>query len=261
MQKDSIITTDRILAAFPNNYHKLDVFYKGPLVWRNRLCVPPSPDETLIVAGHSDYPVVDSLIDRYPNASWWATNVQTPRAHGLPLGITNDTQESEVHPVYGNLDAMVEVAHQPRLLRNLVYMNFSVDTYPTERAYVWNLFADKPWVTKGSHVPTLDGRKTFLTEIRNHSFVLCPRGYGVDTHRLWETLYMGSIPIVRSDIAHSGWTDLPILFVNSWTDVTYDFLQKEEIRIRSSSWNLKKLNVNYWIQQIQDENRHRIDSN
>lgn len=35
--------------------------------------------------------------------------------------------------------------------------------------------------------------------VNEHRFVLCPRGNGIDTHRFWETLYRGSIPIVFKD--------------------------------------------------------------
>lgn len=259
--KENIITSDRILAAFPSNYHKMDVFYTGgrSISWRGRVCGRPPPSETLIVTGHSDFPIVDALLDLYPRASWWGTNKQCSRARALPLGITNNTQESDLHPIYGDLNVMAEVVAKPSAIRNLVYMNFAIGTYPSERQPVYDQFADKPWVTVGTPVSTHEGRKAFLEEIRNHSFVLCPRGNGVDTHRLWETLYMGSIPIVRRDIAHSDWTDLPILFVNSWNEVTEEFLRREEIRIRNTEWNWRKLHVQYWIESIRNEARNRAD--
>jgi hypothetical protein len=50
-------------------------------------------------------------------------------------------------------------------------------------------------------------------------FVACPRGNGTDTHRFWETLYRGSIPVVK----RSNWTKsirllgLPILELENWS--------------------------------------------
>lgn len=50
-------------------------------------------------------------------------------------------------------------------------------------------------------------------------FVACPRGNGFDTHRFWETLYRGSIPIV----IESSWSQyfldigMPLIEVKSWT--------------------------------------------
>jgi hypothetical protein len=134
--------------------------------------------------------------------------------------------------------------------KNLVYMNFNISTYPQERQNVFDLFQDKEWVTKGVIENTLEGRTTFLREIKNHTFALCPRGGGVDTHRLWETLYMGSIPIVKKDVALSDFEDLPICFINEWDEVSPEFLYNEKQRILSRDWNMQKLKVSYWIEKI-----------
>jgi hypothetical protein len=49
-------------------------------------------------------------------------------------------------------------------------------------------------------------------------FVACPRGNGTDTHRFWETLYRGSIPVVKrtkwSDSLKS--LDIPFIELSSW---------------------------------------------
>lgn len=249
--RDDIITSDKYLSAFPHNYHKTDVFYQTtPVVWRGRSHMPPSSSTSLIVSGHSDAPIRDETAQRYPGVTWFTINKQTHAVHGIPLGITNNTYESTLHPIYGNTDIMVEVASRPRTIENVVYMNFSIHTYPRERARVWDRFHTMPWVTCGHSEDTIEGRRRFLQSIRNHSFVLCPRGNGIDTHRLWETLYMGSIPIVIRDIAHSDWTDLPILFVDSWDEVTEEYLRRERDRIESTQWNMEKLLIGYWVGRI-----------
>lgn len=88
-------------------------------------------------------------------------------------------------------------------------------------------------------------------EIRNSKFVFCPRGNGIDTHRLWETLYMGSIPIVRFEPqTHHLFTDLPILFIDDWSVITEEFLQEKYREITSKTWNMEKLKVGYWFDFI-----------
>jgi hypothetical protein len=249
--KDDVITTDKYLAAFPKNYSKTEALFRPGVVWRGRLVSHPPLNSRLIVSGHSDLSLIEGIVRMYPLARWFGVNKQASRVNGLPLGITNDTDESELHRIYGNVDVMVEVASEPRSIKNLVYMNFSVGTYPSVRQHVWDLFKEKSWVTVGQPVNTLDGRRDFLREVRNHRFVLCPRGNGIDTHRLWETLYMGSIPVVIRDIAHSDWTDLPILFIDSWEQVTEEFLNSQIERFETTQWNMNKLHVGYWIRQIQ----------
>jgi hypothetical protein len=258
--ESDVITTDKYLAAFPQNYYKMDLIHYGRVMeWRGRVYRPPTALSRFIVSGHSDFSITDGLVRNYPLAKWFGVNNQSRRACGIPLGITNNTNETDVHSIYGNVDVMVELASKPREIKNLVYMNFATNTYPMEREKVWNMFRTKEWVTAGIPVNTMEGRKMFLTEMRDHEYILCPRGNGIDTHRLWETLYMGSIPIVIQDVAHAGWQDLPILFVSSWEEVTEDFLRKQLPRFQTTQWNMKKLHVGYWINHIREtynENRN-----
>ena len=120
---------------------------------------------------------------------------------------------------------------------------------------MYRKFAEKPWVTEGTMIQTPEGRRTYLRDLRNHEFVLCPRGHGVDTHRLWETLYMGSIPIVQRDPVHSGWQDLPICWIDSWDEVTPEFLSQQKEAILNRRLNLEKLRVGYWIRFIETHSK------
>jgi hypothetical protein len=212
--------------------------------------IPPPKNATLIISGHSDYGITDKEVDFYNPRVWYTINKQTKKVFSLPLGITNNTNESHLHGIYGNVDSMIQVMNEKKQYKNLVYMNFNISTYPQERQTVFNLFQDKEWVTKGVIENTLEGRTRFLRELKNHTFALCPRGGGVDTHRLWETLYMGSIPIVKKDLALIDFEDLPICFINEWDEVTQEFLENEKQRILSRDWNMQKLKVSYWIEKI-----------
>jgi hypothetical protein len=85
-----------------------------------------------------------------------------------------------------------------------------------------------------------------LTE--KYKFVACPRGNGLDTHRFWETLYRGSIPIVKE----STWAGLikrlgiPLLVVPEWTPyelskaISYAEFKDYDPRNVSALW------INYW---------------
>jgi hypothetical protein len=258
--KDDIITTDKFLHTFPNIYHKTDVIVqKGPIIRRGKIMYPPPKNETILISGHSDYGVTNELVDYYNPNLWFTVNKQTslPNVRSLPLGITNDSGESVLHYIYGNLDCMIQVMSEPKDYKNLVYMNFNIQTFPQERQSVFDMFSNKTWVTVGNIENSIPGRTRFLGEIRNHTFVLCPRGNGVDTHRMWETLYMGSIPIVKRDIAMDDFSDLPICFINDWTEVTPEFLNTEKLRIENGNWNMDKLKMSYWISAIQSESVYR----
>ena len=255
-----VITHDKFLAfqqTSPSeiSYMKMDTLFHGrPIMWRGK---PHAAIPTKVwITGHSDYGLTPAIYARYRGAcsSWFAVNkeVDQPNVFAIPLGITNDCDDSPIHRIYGNTRIMYEVAQEPQLFHPtaLVYMNFSIPTYPAERQPVFDMFKDKSWVHSESSVNTLEGRKGYLRQIRNHKFTICPRGNGLDTHRLWETLYMGSIPIVRRETALTEFTDLPICWIDSWDQVTPEFLESEFARIRSVPPRLEKLKMSYWTQKI-----------
>jgi hypothetical protein len=255
MDLDDIITGDKFLSLNSNDiaYIKTDtLILQEHIEWRGAIhSWRPAP---VWISGHSDYPITEGVFRFYEKYCkiWFASNkdIEHPKIISIPIGITNFTQESPDHPIFGNIDIMKEVALRPRTIQNLVYMNFLVRTYPPEREVCYSTFYGKPWVTLGHSEKTLDARKQFLIDIRNHLFVLCPRGNGVDTHRLWETLYMGSIPIVKRDIAVRDFTDLPILFVDDWNEITEDYLLEKYEEMKGRTWNMKKLTFTYWKERI-----------
>jgi hypothetical protein len=61
---------------------------------------------------------------------------------------------------------------------------------------------------------------------------------------------MGSIPIEKRNINNQFYTDLPILFVDSWEEINEALLQDEYERIIHCQWNMDKLNFEYWKNKI-----------
>lgn len=254
-EEEDILTCDKYLSLQNEKiaYMKTDTLVqRQPIEWRDK--VHYARPARVWISGHSDFPITRELFDLFQQNTtvWYCINKEIvhPKLVSLPLGITNNTEESPDHAIFGNTSIMKEVVSMPKRVRNLVYMNFLISTYPQERQLCYDTFSGKPWVTVGKSEKTLDARKKFLTEIRNHMFVLCPRGNGIDTHRVWETLYMGSIPIVKKCPAMNDFSDLPILFIDDWSQVTEDFLLKEYERILGANWKMEKLTFGFWKNMI-----------
>ena len=53
-------------------------------------------------------------------------------------------------------------------------------------------------------------------------FVACPEGNGIDTHRLWEALYLRTIPIVEKNKISDFFikAKLPVMILNKWSDLS-----------------------------------------
>jgi hypothetical protein len=255
-EESDIITTDKFL-SLQNPiiaYIKTDTLvHNCPYPWRGQMHTFRTAP--IWISGHADAGVTTMIYNRYHQYThvWFTINMEhsSPNLIAIPLGITNDCDDSPIHRIYGNTKVMVEAVSEPRIIKNTVYMNFQTHTCPSEREPVYNMFKDKSWVTLGQVENTLRGRLTFLRDIRSHKFVLCPRGGGVDTHRLWETLYMCSIPIVKRHVALNDFGDLPICWINDWSEVTPEFLESEYKRITEATWNIEKLKFSYWERLVQ----------
>lgn len=261
---DDIITTDKYLAISKKSnfqdkitYIKTDVlYYNRQIEWRGEVH-PKDINEFKkpnAIVGHSDYEINDSIIYRYPFNKWFVINSNSKaiNVHPLPLGITNNTNESPDHPIFGDTEIMLEVFNTNYKKEHLAYLNVSPATHP-ERKEVIELFKDCNYVYKKNLVKTINDRRQFLIDIRKSKFVLCPRGNGIDTHRFWETLYMGSIPIVKRDILYESFTDLPILIVDDWKELTAEYLENKYSEITSKEWNYDKLKISYWEKYIEDK--------
>jgi len=236
----------------PNiTFYKTDMFISwlsSSLVINHETINNIKPGNVIII-GNSDISITDyvcKLINK--NAKMiFCSNCHrgNETAFSLPIGISNKTNY-----VHGETDIFPVLLKTPKMKYNWVYMNMAIYTYPVERQKVFDMFKGFSWVTNEKPQLNSQHRNNFLSQIYNHPFVLCPRGNGTDTHRIWETLYLKSIPIVKMEIGYQDFTDLPILFVNDWSEVTLDYLIQQYDIIHSKEWNMEKLTMTWWKNEI-----------
>ena len=66
---------------------------------------------------------------------------------------------------------------------------------------------------------TSGDRNEFWSAHSTHAFSLAPAGHGIDTHRLWESLNLHTVPIVLSSSLDPLYTQFPIVIVQQWSEV------------------------------------------
>lgn len=86
----------------------------------------------------------------------------------------------------------------------------------------------------------------YLAEMKTHKFAVAPPGRGLDTHRAWESLMVGTIPIMMTTPLNSLYDNLPVLIIEDWAIITPEFLEKEYIRIRARTYDFSVLYSPYW---------------
>lgn len=199
----------------PKNGEILRIFVKIDYV---RIFFNQKQEQPYILFTHNgDLPVDDSYLP-YMNdqhlIKWYGQNIMTnhPKLSSIPIGIAN-----EIWP-HGDENIFNEVVNQSLPKERLIYVNFDVNTNTNERNYCINQL-NKKGLLMADKLPFKD----YLQEVAKSYFVVSPNGNGVDCHKTWEALYLGTIPIVTKSINIDFYKDLPLVILNDWSDLDISY--------------------------------------
>lgn len=119
---------------------------------------------------------------------------------------------------------------------------FSVLTNRRERQECYDFFKTRSYATVIGGKTHMDVAPIdYMTQMRRHRYIICPRGNGPDCHRAWEACYVNSTPVMLYD---SMPFDPPHAFyVNKWSDM--DTLVEDDFA-RGDPSKAPLLNLDYW---------------
>jgi hypothetical protein len=85
--------------------------------------------------------------------------------------------------------------------------------------------------------------------------MICPRGNAIDCHRNWEVIYMRRVPVMkRHSYLEELYKDLPVLFVNDYSEVTEDLLKENDhLFQQAQTINLEYLTLPYFFDKIVED--------
>jgi hypothetical protein len=207
---------------------------------------PSIPCRYILITHNSDDPAPGDFakhLDDKKIIAWFGENYdgcQHPKFHQLPMGLANFNWPN------GNGDIVKKVMSINPVKEHLAHMGFTIQTNYAERWEVFRLFSQAPFCFR-----TI--KKTFekyLLDVAASKFEIAPRGFAWDTYRLWECLYLGTIPIVRTSPLDSLYEGLPVLIIKDWKQVTPDFLNQSYAEMSKKLYNMEKTTLTYWTQLI-----------
>ena len=102
-------------------------------------------------------------------------------------------------------------------------------------------------------ISTQKVRKDHFYEAVTGKFVLCPSGLGFDTYRLWETILLGSIPVVESNAGFDRtYSNLPVLVVRDYSELTPRLLDVAYPCFLNNAhrYDYRHLTESYWLDAI-----------
>lgn len=204
-----------------------------------------------LISHNGDDTFDQEFVDNKPLCikKWFGQNlnvVNTPDLVSLPIGLERPHWSTNRYGSYGfKHNKLYEYSNYNYEKNNLCYINFNPSTNRNKRQWVINHFQSESWckIRLGGIQGNLD---SYFRDCKESHFVICPDGNGIDCHRNWEMLYLGVTPILEKSQFHINiYSDLPVLIVDSFTDLTENFLMNN-INNQNQYYKLEKLNFSYW---------------
>lgn len=218
------------------------------------------PNNVVLITGNSDYPIDDYRFSHKPEnvIKWFGQNVlvNDDSLIPLPIGLENKLESFRIGHGVGYFDRVSE--KETLLARPITsiptkkyYANFNVSTNYQHRLKIKNICIESSHINWEESNLTLN---EFFNKILDYEAIICPAGNGIDTHRLWETLYSNRIPIIikiGDYKIYELYKKLPILILDDENQL-YDenFLDNNIKKIKQTKYDMSLLDMSYWYEKI-----------
>ncbi len=181
---------------------------------------------------------------------WFATKLNVLASNNLsalPYGLENRRWLKN-----GLVKNYKRILTVPTKKNNRILCSFNPDTNLVERAPLMNIAKHKKDIID---INNFAESNTYLKELSNYSFNLCPEGNNYESHRIWESLIFKTTPIVTNNIVNQNFYNMgiPLIILDSWNDLinlTINDLHKINKKNLNKNYEIF-VDLNFWKSQIQ----------
>jgi len=189
----------------------------------------------ILVTHNSDHEIrqtneVYTILNNEKMIKWYGQNIcfEHPKLLFLPIGIANSQWE------HGNLVLFNDAHFIENITKiNKVYFNFNINTNESKRKICYDSIKNKlEWLNNTAPIEN-------LKRLSSYEFCICPEGNGVDTHRLWECLYLKVVPVViESEFTKILQTNgVPLFILDNWDNFDVSKLNYSNFNFSSEKIN------------------------
>lgn len=152
------------------------------------------------------------LLDHPDLLKWYGMNchIRHNKLVPIPIGIANTEW------LHGNIVKLLEVIDTPVEKIDRVYCNFDCTTNPIRYNILEQLKQYDFIDFENTKLPYED----YLLKLKQYKWTISPPGNSVDCHRIWESIYLGVIPIIEKHTAMESFYDLPIIVIDNWKQLS-----------------------------------------
>jgi len=189
---------------------------------------------------------------------WFAQNLafDHDKAVPLPLGLDLHTIARRRRPEWGpgaspkaqeELLLTIRAASEPIAARQVLgYSNWHFVRENGDRAEVMKTLPEASCFYEPARLPRAESWR------RNTDFffTISPRGRGMDCHRTWEAILLGSVPVIPDLPINALFDTLPVVVVQDWAEVTPEFLSRKRERILDAEFDFAPVLLEVWKRRL-----------
>jgi hypothetical protein len=165
---------------------------------------------------------------------WYGMNcsIEHPKLTPIPIGVANEKW------AHGKKEILKKVINSEVKRNNKVYCNFNEYTSSLRRG-IKKLFENNHFVDVDDSNLSFE---EYLLKLKSYKYVISPPGNSVDCHRIWESIYVGTIPIILKNIATDTFSNnLPIITVDNYNNLDINMLHHEYDKVCNRSLDMADL--------------------
>jgi hypothetical protein len=177
----------------------------------------------------------------------FAQNLETSMDgfYPLPIGLENLWRAS-----HGKTSAFKKLRKVSKIRKPRIMWTFTIDTNPAVRSKAAQELSIVEVADRFGTMSSKEHRELLLS----YSFVASPPGNGLDTHRAWEAMYLGCVPIVLRSYMTEYFEKLglPIWVVDCYSQI--ESLSEQQLSEKyeklQPGFKSKALWFDFWVNQI-----------
>ena len=265
---NKLITLNNITSSNSNENKIIYMYTDEVSILNNMIHILDNSKSKYIILTHtSDYPLDLSYINIINHLNihrWYGIDCnlndveRNNKVIPLPIGIGN-SMYLNYEPETGYMAEFNKVIYQIETgeiqKTNNIFFNFSIHTNRVAREDCFNKLSNYiEWIPMMPFMP-------FIHTIATYKFCICPVGNGLDTHRVWDCMYLRIIPIMLRNKYSEYWEHkIPCILLNDWTDLVHIINDMDKmLEFMEHQWTedniykMKYWNFAYYQNMIQND--------
>ncbi|MEO6609811.1 MAG: hypothetical protein ABIN69_15220 [Aestuariivirga sp.] len=234
----------------------LDIFVRSILPKLQQPITLLTTDGDCSVPSDINPKTVSAILESHKIIAWYSQNhdgTVQKKLHPFPIGLDLHTNRKFQSPktLMNKLHEIRKGRQRMDVLPRTIFCDAHLSQSSPERYTIQNALRD------ANHVIFLERRVSQILIWRHygaHPFVISPTGWGIDCHRTWEALLLGSIVITRHVPIAPLFEGLAIWQINEWSELRdtkqVELQFKRLSPLTSADYVWCRLKATKWIEKI-----------